>query len=98
VSVVVEGLPHGRRSKQRCKKPPKKTSRPRYLPVGEAVRILGIGPSALRLWERVGLISPARSSRGYRLFHPELLELLKRIKYLRDLKKPTLEIWSDELE
>lgn len=61
--------------------------RPRYLTVGQTARILGISPSTLRLWENVGLISPARSSGRYRLYNPELLEVLKRIKYLRDVKK-----------
>jgi DNA-binding transcriptional MerR regulator len=61
--------------------------RPRYLTVGQTARILGISPSTLRLWENVGLISPARSSGRYRLYNPELLGVLKRIKYLRDVKK-----------
>lgn len=45
-----------------------------------------MSPSTLRLWENVGLISPARSNGRYRLYSPELLEVLKRIKYLRDVK------------
>src|SRR5262245_6252885 len=56
------------------------------LTVGETARILGVSPSTLRLWENVGLISPARSNGRYRLYSPELLEVLKRIKYLRDVK------------
>src|SRR5216684_8207448 len=65
----------------------KKSLRTRYLTVGQTARILGITPSTLRLWENIGLISPARSSGRYRLYNPELLEVLKRIKYLRDVKK-----------
>ena len=56
------------------------------LTVGETARILGVSPSTLRLWENVGLISPVRSNGRYRLYSPELLEVLKRIKYLRDVK------------
>lgn len=56
------------------------------LTVGETSRILGVSPSTLRLWENVGLISPTRSNGRYRLYSPELLEVLKRIKYLRDVK------------
>src|SRR5262245_25137570 len=56
------------------------------LTVGETSRILGVSPSTLRLWENVGLISPVRSHGRYRLYSPELLEVLKRIKYLRDVK------------
>jgi DNA-binding transcriptional MerR regulator len=35
----------------------------------------------------IGLISPARSSGRYRLYNHELLSVLKRIRYLRDVKK-----------
>jgi transcriptional regulator with XRE-family HTH domain len=38
------------------------------------------------LWENIGLISPAHSSGRYRLYNHELLTVLKRIKYLRDVK------------
>ena len=65
---------------------PLKTSRVGLLTVGETSRILGVSPSTLRLWENVGLISPVRSNGRYRLYSPELLEVLKRIKYLRDVK------------
>jgi DNA-binding transcriptional MerR regulator/quercetin dioxygenase-like cupin family protein len=61
-------------------------SRVGLLTVGETSRILGVSASTLRLWENVGLISPARSNGRYRLYSPELLEVLKRIKYLRDVK------------
>lgn len=64
-----------------------KGSRIEYLTVGQTARILGISASTLRLWENVGLISPARSTGKYRLYSSELLEVLKRIKYLRDVKK-----------
>src|SRR6185295_7937236 len=60
------------------------------LTVGETARILGVSPSTLRLWENVGLISPVRSNGRYRLYSPELLEVLKRIKYLRDVKQLNL--------
>ncbi len=64
-----------------------KGSRIGFLTVGQTARILGISASTLRLWENVGLISPARSAGKYRLYSSELLEVLKRIKYLRDVKK-----------
>jgi DNA-binding transcriptional MerR regulator/quercetin dioxygenase-like cupin family protein len=61
-------------------------SRLGLLTVGETARILGVSPSTLRLWENVGLVSPARSNGRYRLYSPELLDVLKRVKYLRDVK------------
>ncbi|MBZ5559885.1 MAG: MerR family transcriptional regulator [Acidobacteriia bacterium] len=60
------------------------------LTVSETARILGVSPSTLRLWESVGLVTPARSNGRYRLYSPELLEVLKRIKYLRDVKQLNL--------
>src|SRR5262249_14504453 len=60
------------------------------LTVSETAGILGVSPSTLRLWESVGLITPARSNGSYRLYSPELLEVLKRIKYLRDVKQLNL--------
>ena len=58
-----------------------------FLTVGQTARILGVSASTLRLWENVGLISPARSNGRYRLYSPELLTVLKRIKYLRDVQR-----------
>lgn len=58
-----------------------------FLTVGQTARILGISPSALRQWENVGLVTPARSQGRFRLYSPELLDVLKRIKYLRDVKQ-----------
>jgi hypothetical protein len=55
--------------------------------VGQTARILEISSSTLRLWESVGLVTPARSAGPYRLYTPELLDVLKRIRYLRDVKK-----------
>jgi DNA-binding transcriptional MerR regulator/quercetin dioxygenase-like cupin family protein len=55
-----------------------------FLSVGQTARILGVSPSTLRLWESEGLVSPVRSNGRYRLYSPEVLKVLKRIKYLRD--------------
>jgi DNA-binding transcriptional MerR regulator/quercetin dioxygenase-like cupin family protein len=61
--------------------------RPGLLTVGQTARILGVSPSTLRLWENVGLVIPNRSEGRYRLYDSELLDVLKRIKYLRDVKR-----------
>ena len=75
-----------KRSKRSVPRRRPQTARIGLLTVGETARILGVSPSTLRLWENVGLITPARSNGRYRLYTPELLEVLKRIKYLRDDK------------
>jgi len=58
-----------------------------FLTVGQTSGILGISPSTLRQWENVALVAPVRSQGRFRLYSPEMLELLKRIKYLRDVKQ-----------
>src|SRR3982751_5634190 len=58
-----------------------------FLTVGQTARFLGVSPSTLRLWENVGLVSPARSNGRYRLYSPDTLKVLKRIKYLRDVQR-----------
>jgi DNA-binding transcriptional MerR regulator len=57
------------------------------LTVGQTARILGVSPSTLRLWESMGLVAPIRSNGRYRLYSPELLKVLKRIKYLREVQR-----------
>src|SRR5262245_9913936 len=79
-------MPAMKRSARRAGRRRSSVPRIGLLTVGETARILGVSPSTLRLWESVGLISPARSNGRYRLYSPELLEVLKRIKYLRDVK------------
>jgi DNA-binding transcriptional MerR regulator/quercetin dioxygenase-like cupin family protein len=58
-----------------------------FLTVGKTARILGISPSTLRQWENIGLITPVRSQGRFRLYSPKHLEVLKRIKYLRDVQQ-----------
>ncbi len=57
------------------------------LRVGQAARIIGVSPSTLRLWEQAGLVQPLRNAGGYRLYPAEALAVLKRIRYLRDVRQ-----------
>jgi DNA-binding transcriptional MerR regulator len=52
--------------------------------IGEAARRVGVSPSALRLWERQGLVRPARRGR-YRLYTDADLEHLRGIRRLRQV-------------
>jgi DNA-binding transcriptional MerR regulator/quercetin dioxygenase-like cupin family protein len=58
-----------------------------YFRISEAARMLGISASSLRNWERMGLLTPARSQGRYRMYSQGALEKLKRIKYLRTVKR-----------
>jgi DNA-binding transcriptional MerR regulator/quercetin dioxygenase-like cupin family protein len=62
------------------------TGRLGFLTVGQTARILGVSASTLRMWESVGLVAPVRSNGRYRLYSPDLLKVLKRIKYLREVQ------------
>ena len=73
---------------RRRSSPPQHTGeRNGLLTVGQAARLIGISPSTLRVWESVGLVTPARSNGRFRLYSLTMLEELKRIKYLRDVKR-----------
>ena len=52
--------------------------------IGEAARRVGVSASALRLWERQGLVRPARRGR-YRLYTDADLEHLKGVRRLRQV-------------
>ncbi|MGH9615697.1 MAG: MerR family transcriptional regulator [Acidobacteriaceae bacterium] len=71
---------------------------PGFLTVGQAARVLGVSPSTLRQWENTGLVTPVRSQGRFRLYSPELLKMLKRIKYLRDVKQFRVSGIKDVLE
>lgn len=57
-----------------------------YFTISEAAHVLGVSPSSLRNWERIGLFTPIRSQGRYRLYSQETLNTAKRIKYLRGVK------------
>src|SRR5271170_8123894 len=57
-----------------------------YYRIGEAAKLLGISPSSLRNWERMGLLTPVRSQGRYRLYSSEELRRLRQIKFLRSTK------------
>ena len=60
---------------------------PVYFRISEAARMLGISASSLRNWERMGLLTPTRSQGRYRMYSRQSLEKLRRIKYLRTVKR-----------
>jgi DNA-binding transcriptional MerR regulator/quercetin dioxygenase-like cupin family protein len=59
-------------------------ARPRHR-IGEAARSVGVSASALRLWERQGLVRPARRG-AYRLYADADLEHLRSIRHLRQVE------------
>lgn len=64
-----------------------KASVPRpYLKIGDAARLVGVSPSVIRSWERLGLIRPHRTSSKYRLYTAEDVKLLKRARFLRKVR------------
>jgi DNA-binding transcriptional MerR regulator len=53
----------------------------RALRIGEVARRTGISPDTLRHYERHGLIpKPKRTSAGYRMFAPEVIERVRLIR------------------
>jgi len=56
-----------------------------YFRISEAAHMLGISASSLRNWERMGLITAARSQGAIALLR-EGLKKLRKIKYLRTVQ------------
>ncbi|MBS1881648.1 MAG: MerR family transcriptional regulator [Actinobacteria bacterium] len=56
--------------------------RPSGIYIKQAAQIVGVSPSILRSWETEGLISPARTDSGYRVYSSSDIE---RLRQLRDL-------------
>ena len=54
------------------------------LTIHEAAETTGWSPRMLRYVERVGLVEPARSASGYRLYGPAELQRLRTLKELLD--------------
>jgi DNA-binding transcriptional MerR regulator len=52
------------------------------LTIHEAAEITGWSPRMLRYVERVGLVGPARSASGYRLYGPAELQRLRTLREL----------------
>jgi DNA-binding transcriptional MerR regulator len=52
------------------------------LTINEAAQTTGWSPRMLRYVEQTGLITPARSASGYRLYGPEQLQRLRTLKEL----------------
>ncbi len=64
--------------------PDEKTSA--FLQIGEAADATGLTQRTLRFYEEKGLLSPpTRLDGGFRLYSPEDLERVERIKQLKDL-------------
>ena len=56
----------------------------RALTINEAAETTGWSPRMLRYLERVGLVEPARTAAGYRLFGPAELQRLRTLRELLD--------------
>jgi DNA-binding transcriptional MerR regulator/quercetin dioxygenase-like cupin family protein len=57
-----------------------------FLKIGDVARRVGVSPSVLRSWERLGLVRPQRSGSQYRLYTPDDLRLLRRARFLRRVR------------
>jgi DNA-binding transcriptional MerR regulator len=53
------------------------------LKIGDVARRLGVSPSMVRAWEKLGLARPARTDSKYRIYTNDDLKVLRRAVYLR---------------
>src|SRR5215469_17346751 len=53
------------------------------LKIGTVARQLGISPSMIRAWEKLGLTNPRRTGSSYRMYTSDDIRVLRRAVYLR---------------
>ncbi|WP_211269332.1 MerR family transcriptional regulator [Saccharothrix syringae] len=58
------------------------------LHVGDLAAKLGVRPSALRVWEAAGLLAPARTTDGYRVYGPADVRDARLVAMLRQARYP----------
>ena len=56
------------------------------LKIGDVSRLVGLSPTVIRMWERLGLTNPRRTPSKYRLYSREDVRLLKRASFLRKVR------------
>jgi DNA-binding transcriptional MerR regulator/mannose-6-phosphate isomerase-like protein (cupin superfamily) len=57
-----------------------------YLKIGDVAKRVGVSPSAIRSWERLGLMRPLRTESKYRLYTADDVKLLKRARRLQKMR------------
>jgi DNA-binding transcriptional MerR regulator/mannose-6-phosphate isomerase-like protein (cupin superfamily) len=57
-----------------------------YLKIGDVARMVGISPTMIRMWERLGLARPRRTASKYRIYSQQDVRLLKRASFLRKVR------------
>ena len=55
--------------------------------IGEAAQRVGVSPSALRLWERQGLVRPQRTRTRYRVYDDADVDHLRHVRRLREVDR-----------
>ena len=59
-----------------------------YTTVGAAARMVGRCADTLRLWDRTGLVVPARTSSGQRIYSAEDLDRLREVAASKQRGRP----------
>ena len=64
----------------------------KFRTAGETAALLGVSTKALRVYERHGLVTPARSAAGYRAYGPAQIRRLHQVLALKSLGLPLAQI------
>lgn len=70
----------------RQKRAKKSSNKNGYFNISEVAEILDISPSTLRMWEKIGLVTPSRSDSKYRLYTPDDIKRLEKVKFIKATK------------
>lgn len=66
---------------------PRPARNKKLLTIGQVAKLLRVSASSLRNWESMGLVTPSRDANGYRRFSAEAVQQLKRVHFLRRVKR-----------
>ena len=56
------------------------------LKIGDVSRLVGLSPTVIRMWERLGLTTPRRTASKYRIYSRQDVNLLKSASFLRKVR------------
>src|SRR2546421_1608064 len=69
----------------------------RTFTIGQAARAVGVSPSAIRLWEKQGLVRSLRTLAGHRRFTEADVHQLRHLRELHDVRRARVHVLRDRL-
>src|SRR5439155_7722527 len=69
----------------------------RTFTIGQAAGAVGVSPSAIRLWEKQGLVRSSRTLAGHRRFTADDIRQLRHVRELHEVRRGPIHQLRDRL-